>query len=190
MTRGRSPWTEALWDTFQERYGYDLRGELHRINKEPHIRYDQRKLVGETVVREFYATFTEICHELGARSRVQCHGSPTDLILACASVDIPETEVILYNPHFSRTPASAAALCDKNALSCETFNDLLRILTGHAKAELSEVPARPLLRGYRLPWFWARQDGLVTWVFLAHPKTRNLKYPMAYASLIATVLKS
>lgn len=113
-------WTESLWGAFKERYGYDLREVLDRIN-EPQIRYDYRKLVCETVVREFYGTFTEICHELGARSRVQCHGSPTDLISAYASVDIPETEAILFNPYFSRIPGSAAALSKKPVLSCETF---------------------------------------------------------------------
>ena len=117
-------WTDSLWDTFEERCGYDLREVLHRIDDDPQIRYDYHKLVGETVVREFYATFTEICHELGARSRVQCHGSPTDLISAYASVDIPETEAILYNPHFSRIPGSAAALAEKPVLSCETFTCL------------------------------------------------------------------
>ena len=117
----RHLWTEALWETFERRFGYDLRGVVHQIDDEPQIRYDHRKLVGETVVREFYATFTEICHELGARSRVQCHGSPTDLISAYASVDIPETEAILYDPHFSRIPASAAALADKPVVSGETF---------------------------------------------------------------------
>lgn len=380
-------WTESLWDTFKERYGYDLREVLDQIEEDPQIRYDYRKLVGETVVREFYATFTDICRELGAHSRVQCHGSPTDLISAYASVDIPETEAILYNPHFSRIPASAAALADKTVLSCEAFtclygfpsrmrrreqvadlklladglfaqgvnqiiwhgmpynppsevnrcefyasihvgpdcafrdqipafnsyitkvseilkrgrtlsrlavylpnedeiihgdlasedrvpgsqeywemryvrlpaetegyaplwisgpflsrcevrngqlccgrqrfqalyvdvewldldalktmvalakkgltivlkrdpkqpghnrrdgyNVFLETLKSHAhvKAELSETFALPLLRGPRLPWFWARQDDLVTWVFLAHPRARDLKYPMAY----------
>ena len=113
-------WTESLWDDFKERYGYDLQDIVDRIN-DPQIRYDCRKLVSEMVVREFYEAFTEMCHEFGARSRVQCHGSPTDLLSAYASVDIPETEAILYNPHFSRIPASAAALSDKPLLSCETF---------------------------------------------------------------------
>ena len=40
---------------------------------------------------------------------------------------------------------------------------------------------RPLLRGGQLPWFWARQDyKSTTWVFLAHPKARDLKYPTTY----------
>lgn len=117
-------WTESLWATFQERFGYDLRSVLDQVNRNPQIRYDHRKLVGETVCREFYATFTEICHQLGARSKIQCHGSPTDLLVSYAHADIPETEAILYNPHFSRIPASAAALAQKPVLSCETFTCL------------------------------------------------------------------
>ena len=62
----------------------------------------------------------------------------------------------------------------------EGYHALVKTLTTHAKAEISEVSALPLLRGSQLPWFWARQDGSVTWVFLAHPKARDLKYPMTY----------
>ena len=62
----------------------------------------------------------------------------------------------------------------------EGYEALLETLKVRAKVELSEVLARPLLRGSRLPWFWARQDDLATWMFLAHPKARDLKYPMTY----------
>jgi len=117
-------WADSLWNTFKERYGYVLRDVLHRIDDDPQIRYDYHKLVGETVVQEFYAAFTEICYKLGAHSRAQCHGSPTDLLSAYASVDIPETESILDSPHFSRIPGSAAALAEKPALSCESFTCL------------------------------------------------------------------
>ena len=64
----------------------------------------------------------------------------------------------------------------------EGYDVLLETLKNHSnvRAQLSETLALPLLRGAQLPWFWACQDGMVKWVFLAHPKARNLKYPMAY----------
>jgi hypothetical protein len=52
---------------------------------------------------------------------VQCHGSPTDLLTCYAAVDVPESEALLFDPHFSRIPASAAALSDRSVVSAETF---------------------------------------------------------------------
>lgn len=62
------------------------------------------------------------------------------------------------------------------------YDVLLEKLNLLAKSSLSEVPnIHPLFRSTRLlPWFWARQNGSSTWVFLAHPKARGLKYPMTY----------
>lgn len=117
-------WDPGLWDVFEERFGYDLRPFAAEGLEDAHARYDHRKLISEVVIREFYKAFTSVCHELGARSRVQCHGSPTELLSAYAAVDIPETEAVLFSPHFSRVPASAAALAGKPVVSCETFTCL------------------------------------------------------------------
>ncbi len=117
----RHLWSHELWESFEKRFGYSLRELATQIDDEPDLCYDYRKHVGETIVREFYATFTEVCHELNARSRVQCHGAPADLLSAYGVVDIPESETLLFNPQFSRIPASAAAFRDKPVVSCETF---------------------------------------------------------------------
>src|SRR5204862_4021473 len=37
------------------------------------------------------------------------------------SVDVPESEALLFDPPFSRIAASAAALAGKDLVSCETF---------------------------------------------------------------------
>jgi hypothetical protein len=87
-------------------------------------RYDYMKLVSDYVITNFYQPFTEACHRLGAISRVQCAGSPTDLIAAYCQVDVPETEVMLYDPNFSKIVASAAALGKKPIVSSETFTCL------------------------------------------------------------------
>jgi hypothetical protein len=55
---------------------------------------------------------------------VQCSGAPVDLIDAYAAVDVPESEAMLYEPHFSKIPASAAALAGRPVVSSETFTCL------------------------------------------------------------------
>lgn len=117
----RRMWSPALWDRFRERFGYDLREHIDRLDADEHARYDYRAFISDAVIDEFYRPFTAICHGLGAVSRVQCHGAPTDLIAAYSAVDIPETEVLLFPPHFARIAASAAALGGKPVVSCETF---------------------------------------------------------------------
>src|SRR4051812_38819504 len=117
----RRLWDQALWDRFADRFGYRLEGLEDRIEDDPDLRYDYRTILAETILREFYVEFAEICREQGAVSRVQCHGAPTDLLSAYAAVDIPESEALLFPPAFSRIPASAAALAGKPVVSAETF---------------------------------------------------------------------
>ena len=114
-------WSPKLWDQFAECFGYRL--ELYRddLDRHPDVRYDDRKFIAATMVREFYAAFTEVCHRHGAFARVQCHGSPTDLLSSYSAVDVPESEALLFNPPFSRIAASAAALADQPVVSAETF---------------------------------------------------------------------
>jgi len=128
-------WSKELWEKFRQRFGYDLRGALSSINDCPHIRYDVRKLVGETILTNFYQHFTTISHQLGARSRVQCHGAPTDLLAAYAAADVPESESLLFDPWFSKIAASAATLEDRAVVSCETFTCLYGFPDGGYKEE-------------------------------------------------------
>ena len=122
----RRIWTNGFDSTFKEKYGYDILPYMDSIYARGYEgqRYDYMKLVSELVIENFYMPFTQTCHELGAYSRVQCAGSPTDLIRAYAAVDIPETEAMLYNPSYSRIVASSAALSGKPVVSSETFTCL------------------------------------------------------------------
>jgi hypothetical protein len=120
----RRLWDPKLWDRFAERFGYRLEGLEDRIDHDPALRYDYRTMIAEAILHEFYEEFAAICRESGAFSRVQCHGAPTDLLSAYAAVDIPESEAILFPPHFSRIAASAAALSGKPVVSAETFTCL------------------------------------------------------------------
>jgi hypothetical protein len=119
-------WTDGFDQRFLKEFGYDINPFMDSIyagyNTGP--RYDYMKLISDLVINEFYIPFDEQCHTMGALSRVQCAGSPTDLMTAYASVDIPETEAMLYNPSYSKIVASTAALAEKPVVSSETFTCL------------------------------------------------------------------
>jgi len=117
-------WTEGLWSQFESHFGYDIAEYVERLNNHPDVRYDYRKLIARIFVDEFFRPFTAICHEEGVFSRVQCHGAPVDLLEAYASVDVPESEGLLFEPYFSRIAASAAALSGRRIVSCEAFTCL------------------------------------------------------------------
>jgi hypothetical protein len=117
----RGLWSRALWDEFARELGYRLEPFCDDLERQLDVRYDYRKFLAGVMVREFYAPFTQFCHEQGAFSRVQCHGSPTDLLTCYSAVDVPESEALLFDPPFSRIPASAAALSDRPVVSAETF---------------------------------------------------------------------
>jgi hypothetical protein len=88
------------------------------------ILYDYRKVVAQVASGSFYAAWTDRAHAEGAFTRAQAAGSPTDLLEAYAAVDVPESEALLFEPHFSRIPASAAAWSGKAELSAEAFTCL------------------------------------------------------------------
>lgn len=116
-------WTKGFGKKFMESYGYDIRPVMPVIY-EPEFadeHYDYMKLVADYVLNEFYIPFDKKCNELGAYSRGQCSGAPVDIISAYAVMDVPESEAMLYEPSFSKIPASAAALSSSREISSETF---------------------------------------------------------------------
>ncbi len=122
----RGLWTPGFELVFQQRYGYDIRpfmDSLYAMN-DPGPRYDYMKLLSEFVIHNFYIPFSENARKIGGFSRAQCSGAPVDLLSAYAVVDVPESEAMLYEPRFSRIPASAALLGGKNTVSAETFTCL------------------------------------------------------------------
>jgi hypothetical protein len=120
--------TPGLEERFKEQYGYSLKDYSNGLysNSEPYrsVRYDYMKLLSQYVIDEFYRPFTQKSHELGAYSRAQCAGAPSDIISAYAAVDVPETEAILYEPTYANIVASAAALAGKGVVTSETFTCL------------------------------------------------------------------
>lgn len=117
-------WTDGFDRKFMEVFGYDIKNFMPEIDRHPDARYDYRKLIGDYVLNEFYRPFTEVCRRIGGFARVQCHGAPTDVLAAFAAADVPESEAILFDPDFSRIPASAAALTGKPVVSAEAFTCL------------------------------------------------------------------
>jgi len=130
-------WTKGFNEIFLKKYGYDIKPFMDSIyasnNSGP--RYDYMKLISDLVINEFYIPFTNESHRMNSLSRVQCCGSPTDIISSYAQVDIPETEAMLYNPKYSAIVSSAAALSGKNVVSSETFTCLYGFPAKHIREE-------------------------------------------------------
>jgi len=119
-------WTDSFEIKFEAMFGYDITPFMDSIyapeNKGP--RYDYMKLIAHLALNEFFIPFHEKAVELGAISRAQCMGSPTDIIRAYAAMDVPETEAMLYEPNFSKIVASSAALAEKPYVTSESFTCL------------------------------------------------------------------
>ena len=118
-------WTPGFGETFIKEHGYDLEPYMRdsSIYKDENadVKYDYMSTLSEYVMKEFYGPFADNARSVGAFSRSQCAGAPTDLLTAYTLVDVPETEAILYEPSFSKIAASAAALSGKPVVTAETF---------------------------------------------------------------------
>ena len=118
-------WTRGFEKRFMQEHGYDIvpymegRTLLDEANAE--VFYDYMSTLSNYVLREFYSPFAENARSVGAFSRAQCGGAPTDLLTAFSLVDVPETEALLYEPSFSKIAASAASLAGKKVVTAETF---------------------------------------------------------------------
>ena len=118
-------WTPGFGETFMQEHGYDIEPYMQAktlLDKEnAEVFYDYMHTLSGYVLREFYQPFADNATRVGAFSRAQCGGAPTDLLTAFTLVDVPETEAILYEPCFSKIAASAATLADKPVVTAETF---------------------------------------------------------------------
>ena len=108
-------WTPGFDAAFKKKFGYDI------IDSFPDVRYDYMLLLDDYVTNGFYKPYVKKCAEMGAWSRVQCLGAPTDVMSTYALPDIPETEAMLNNPNYSKIVSSAGCLSSKQVVSCESF---------------------------------------------------------------------
>ena len=118
-------WTQGFGERFKQDHGYDITPYMEQrtlLDKEnAEVFYDYMHTLSNYVLLEFYAQFAQNARNVGAFSRAQCGGAPTDLLNAFALVDVPETEALLYEPPFSKIAASAATMKGKPVVSAETF---------------------------------------------------------------------
>ena len=90
--------TPRIFEEFQARRGYDLRGAIEALagDGDPEtvarVRSDYRETLGDLHL-EYVRLWTGWAHAKGGLSRNQAHGSPGDLLDLYAAADIPETEV-------------------------------------------------------------------------------------------------
>lgn len=117
-------WSDGLDERFKNEFGYDIDQFKDSLDELPEILYDYRKFIAKVVNDEFYKPFTEMSHKNNSFTRIQAHGSPTNLLDSYACADVPESEAILFDPHFSQFAACSAALSGKSIVSSETFTCL------------------------------------------------------------------
>lgn len=131
--------TPGFEEAFFKRFGYHIRPYIKDLYLKngpyPQVLYDYRKLVSDMVIDNFYREFTQIAHEAGSCTRGQAAGAPCDIIRAYAALDVPESEALLYEPHFAAIPAAAAAFSGKKVVSSETFTCLYGFPSDHFKKE-------------------------------------------------------
>lgn len=125
-------WTDILYEEFLSRRGYELRpyiyalwGEVKGLTEQ--IRYDFQKTMGELTVENFFRELTDWCHEKGAVSRIQAHGTWGDILQAYGAADIPEGETFSdfdryeVNTVHRRLAVSAGHIYHKPIISNESF---------------------------------------------------------------------
>lgn len=132
-------WTDGLFETFQQKNGYDLVPWLPALWWEEDglsskIRYDVNAFLHEQGMRAFFGTFLDWCAKHGLRGRIQPYGFVTDVIEGAGRADLPEMEITAGEkdaaPWFDtrmgpkQYVASGAHLYGRNVVSTEAFTYL------------------------------------------------------------------
>lgn len=138
-------WSDHFLDEFRQRRGYDLTPYLP-ILKVPgfevpygataarlplynlgvignRVRNDYWQTVSDLMIENFYAPFIQWAADHHILSRVQAHGSPTDLLRVYGASSIPETEDLYDNGRydFLKMSSSGADLYGRRIVSSESF---------------------------------------------------------------------
>lgn len=96
--RGQSDWTEALFDEFKTRRGYDLRNYLPNLFSKQNtdlnhrVLFDYRSTIGDLILEKYTSEWAKWARNRGKIVRNQAHGSPANTLDLYGVVDIPETE--------------------------------------------------------------------------------------------------
>ncbi|MDW5267072.1 MULTISPECIES: glycosyl hydrolase [Acidobacteriaceae] len=138
-------WNDHFLQEFRQRRGYDLTPYLP-ILKIPgfevpyngtaarlplydiegigdRVRRDYWQTVSDVMIENFYSPFIQWAAANNLQSRVQAHGSPTDLLRVYGASSIPETEDLLDNGRydFLKMSSSGADLYGRKIVSSESF---------------------------------------------------------------------
>jgi hypothetical protein len=138
-------WSDHFIEEFRQRRGYDLTPYLP-ILKVPgsevpyggtparlplydieglgdRVRRDYWQTVSDVMIENFYSPFNEWAAAHNVQSRVQAHGSPTDLLRDYGASNIPETEDLLDNGRydFLKVASSGADLYGRKIVGSESF---------------------------------------------------------------------
>ncbi|MBK7439516.1 MAG: glycoside hydrolase family 2 protein [Saprospiraceae bacterium] len=139
--RGQSNWTEAFFDEFSSRRGYDLKKHLPALlggGKDEYslgILYDYRQTIDDLLLDHFTIPWKNWAHNKNKIVRNQSHGAPANILDLYSAIDIPETEgTELLRYKFA---SSAAHITGKNVVSAEAAT----WLDEHFVSTLAEVKA-------------------------------------------------
>lgn len=155
-------WTDDFFQAFEERRGYDLRGELPALMDKAdearvaRVRRDYRKTCAE-LHQAYIKVWDEWAEGYEFQTRNQAHGAPGNLLDLYGAADIPETEIfgasdfpipgLRTDPDFPadhrdrpdplamKLSASAAGVMGKPRVACETATWLAE----HFQVALSQV---------------------------------------------------
>ncbi len=138
-------WSDHFLDEFRQRRGYDLtpylpilkvpgfevpfgataaRLPLYNIKEiGDRVRRDYWQTVSDVMIENFYSPFIQWAADNNLLSRVQAHGSPTDLLRVYGASSIPETEDLLDNGRydFLKMASSGADLYGRKIVGSESF---------------------------------------------------------------------
>ena len=91
-------WTDAFFEEFGERRGYDLRLHLPALagdaerDETARVKADFRETISDLLLERFVRPWTSWAHRRGSLTRNEAHGMPGHLLDLYAAADIPETE--------------------------------------------------------------------------------------------------
>ena len=96
---------------------YDVKGIGDRVRR------DYWQTVSDIMIANFYSPFNQWAAKNNLLSRVQAHGSPTDLLRVYGASNIPETEILFDNGRydFLKMASSGADLYGKKIVGSESF---------------------------------------------------------------------
>jgi hypothetical protein len=129
--KGGQNWTENFDSIFKQRYAYDLKpflplfsGKFIRSEKASKgVLDDLSELISKLMTENYYAYFTELCHEHGLKTYIEPYGfGPLNNLDVGGKADIPMGEFWMNRPMNQVNAAIFSAhIYGKSVISAESF---------------------------------------------------------------------